>query len=194
MRVFRIYIYTIILFTLFSLTAYAEENSNYADCDVCHGSIHLTIPETRGLLGIKGANTIKKLPLPYKRQIKIDLDRILINGTKDTPNEGYEIMIWGSVNFIIKSLVDRSSIFMVTSRRQLSNYEESHDHVYQPHIYLSSGHDDEIALDDSIEIAWEKMKFSKIYQWVGKADTKEEWLNLLGGKILQSMELVIAKN
>lgn len=179
---------SMILMMLMPLMVSGEEIANYANCDVCEGAIHLTIAETKELLGFEGAVVTMKIPLPTDKKVKIDLDGRLKNGTKDTPDDGYEIKIWGSEIFFIQDLRDKSTIQMITSRAQLSDSGETKD--YQPHIYLDAGHQYDIKLTDKVDAAWEKFKYTHIYQWVGKTENKKEWLLLLKGKIFQAMDLI----
>lgn len=165
-----------------------EEIGNYANCDVCNGAIHLTVSETIDLLGFEGTMMIRKIPGAEDRNIKIDLDGQLKNGTTNMPDDGYEIKIWGSEVFYIKDLRDQSTIQMITSRNQSSNSDDIQ--AYQPNIYLIGGHDHSIELTDSVDEAWKKMKKTRIYQWVGKADNKQEWLMNLRKKIFQAVELL----
>jgi len=176
-----------VLVVLLPVLVSSEEISNYAKCDVCDGAIHLTVQETVDLLGFEGVMAIRKMPVTETKSVSIDLDGQLKNGTTTT-DEGYEIKIWGSEVFYIKDLRDQSTIQMITTRKQASNFDDMQS--YQPHIYLYGGHDHSIELSDTVDVAWKKMKQTRIYQWVGKSDNKGEWLINLQKKIFQAIELM----
>jgi len=180
--------YVVILMVLFPLFIQSEEIANYAGCDVCNGAIHLTMKETKDLLGLEGVIATLKLPLPNSKKVKIDLDGKLENGTKDSAYDGYEIEIWGSEIFFIKDLRDESVIQMLTSRGQLPSSDNMQS--YKPHIFLDAGHTHGIDLKDSVDVAWKKMRHTNIYKWVGEAENKDEWLLLLREKIFQAMEIM----
>lgn len=178
----------VLMGVVFPLGVSGEEIANYAGCEVCEGAIHLTIGETKDLMGFEGTMATLKILLPTDKIIKIDLDGKLENGTKETPDEGYEIRIWGDEIFFIQDLRDESVIQMITSRAQISTTGDTEG--YQPHIYLDAGHDHGILLTDSVDVAWKKLKQTRIYEWVGKAENKKEWLPLLRKKIIFAMELM----
>jgi len=178
--------YLVVYLVFLCSSSFAEEVSNYADCDVCHGAIHFSAMEAKALLGIKGL--MLSAHIPQHTVVKIDLDGILKNGSKDTPDDGYEIQVWGQEIIYIKDLRDRSLIQVVTSSQSAAAIDSMAQ--YNPQIYLESSRDDEIELTDSIDIAWIKMKHSNIYQWVGDAKNKDEWLGHLRTKIFLAMEML----
>lgn len=177
-------LFIVVCLISFCALSFAEENANYADCDVCHGAIYFPPIETKALLGIEGIRLAAEI-LEFK-VIKIDLDGVLANGSKDTPDNGFEIQIWGREILYIKDLRDHSLILVVTSGQGTS----AADAQYTQRIYLESAGNDEIELTDSIDVAWIKMKHTNIYQWVGNTKNKDEWLALLKIKIFLAMEML----
>lgn len=166
--------------------AQAEDIANYAGCDVCDGAIHLEGAQAKNVLALAGMLAIPRLPIPDYNTIKIDLDGKLPQGGADTPDQGYEIKIWGSRVLYIKDLRDNSFIQVVTSRGVYTGPETINQ--YQPHIFLSAGHEHTIDLKDSVDLAWQKLGHTNIYKWVGDEKDKKAWLVQLGKKIFWAME------
>ncbi len=151
--------------------ALAEDISNYSGCDVCHGAIHFTPAETRTILGAQLMARI--VASPRNRVVKIDLDGMLKRGSADTPDSGYEIKTWWNANvFFVRDLRDRSLVQIVTGQG-----------AEDMQLYLESGGDNEIDLKDSVGQAWERMKYSGIYQWVSTTEDTGIWVKLLGEKL-----------
>lgn len=153
--------------------ALAEDVSNYSGCDVCHGAIHFAPAETRTILGAELMGRI--VASPRGRVVKIDLDGMMKNGSEDSPDSGYEIMAWWNANiFFVKDLRDHSLVQVVMG--------QGADYM---HLYLESGGENEIDLKDSVGQAWEKMKYSGIYQWVSATEDTGIWLKRLREKLGQ---------
>jgi len=183
MKWFSIVCVVLFLGVYLPLLAIAEDISNYSDCDVCHGAIHFGQKDTAGFLD-KNLYMEALKGIAKGKVLKIDLDGVLINGTADTPDEGYELKIWGKNVFFIQELRDKSLVQVVWLPGDTENGEQ--DEGYHLDIYMEPGHDLEIDLKDSVDEAWKKMRFTQIYRWVGKTSDKEKWKILLGEKILDA--------
>jgi hypothetical protein len=170
---------------IFSL--YAEDNKNYANCDICHGGIHYGPEEAKEILGKECFDLIALLRDQLKT-VKIDLDGDLKNGSRETPDTGYEIKAWGADPFYIEDLRDGSIILISSQTADLG--QASTFGSWWPEIYLYASESDEIDLKDSMDVAWEKMKSSAIYFWVMSENENMEWNGLLKARMLKVLKLI----
>jgi len=169
---------------------YAEDIKNYSDCDVCPGAIHYGSEEAKKILGpavFRLASRLKE-----DKTIKIDMDGVLKNGSEKDPDAGYEIKIWGTDILFIKSIIDGSLIQIVTDK--LNTGQAGSFDNWQPEIYLDSRPSQEIDLEDSVKVAWTKMKASNIYRWVAPGKYAINWPSMLKKKILEAMQLMVQQN
>ena len=79
----------LVVLTLISGFASAEDIKGYSDCDVCPGSIHYGPDETRTLLGKEGRAAIGHLK--ESDNISIDLDESLTMPFLQPPKESWAI-------------------------------------------------------------------------------------------------------
>lgn len=176
------------VFSVSSLNA--EDIKNYADCDVCHGGIHYGPDEAKEILGKECFDLFAQLD-DKSKTIKIDLDGVRKPGSKDSPNTGYEIMVWGVSPFYIKDLRDGSKIQIINHVINPSKPLSTDNWV--PDIYLYAAKSDEIDLKDAMDVAWEKLKSSGIYFWVLSENENKDWNDALKNKILEMLKLMTKK-
>lgn len=177
-----------IVMTVSSL--HAEDNKNYADCDVCRGGIHYGPDEAKVILE-KECLDLFVLLEDAAKTIKLDLDGVLKTGSKDTPDSGYEIKIWGVSPFFIKDLRDGSMILITNSVNDPARGPTMEN--WKPEIYLYASKSNEIDLKDSMDIAWEKIKSSGIYFWISSENEGNQWNASFKKKILETLKLMTGK-
>lgn len=161
---------------LFTAPGYGEDVRSYSECDVCPGTIHYGPVEAKKIMGSEGLALIRKKGRSDRATIKVDPD----------------IEIYSLPNIIyIKSLLDESYIQIVTDEENAQRPGLSED--WYPEIYVQSSHSTEIRLEDTVTGAWEKMKKSRIYDWVFGDQNYMDHLDLLGSKISYALGLVAGK-
>jgi hypothetical protein len=165
----------------------AEDNKNYADCEVCHGGIHYGPEEAKEILG-KECFDLFVLLADNQKTIKLDLDGVLKNGSGEKPDTGYELKIWGASPFFVKDLRD-GSIILISNRVEDSSRALIFDN-WKPEIYLYAAKSDNIDLEDSMDVAWEKMKTSAVYQWVISEGGGMEWEEVLKARMIKMLTLM----
>lgn len=162
----RSFLHIIILLGVLLLpsSVLGEDISNYSECDVCHGSIHLNPIETKLLLGEEGRKFVQSLG-EKQVVIKVDAHGKLAPASAETPNKEYEMLVWvGGSALFIKDTRDDSLIQLVLDKSGASQGLE----MWQPHIYAESGKVDEIVLTDTVATGWSKFSSSSLAQWLGK--------------------------
>lgn len=175
--------------TSFMAFGYAEEVKNYSNCDVCAGTIHFGVAEARKVIGLEGMKLIRKMTRSDHIIIKVDIDGVLRNGSAGDSDTGYEIKIDSYQNVVyIKSLLDESYIQIVNVFQNAQRSNSLHD--WHLEIYLQSAQSDKIRLEDTVTIAWEKMKTSHVYDWIFCDQDYKDHLDLLGNKILYAFKLI----
>ena len=185
------YAFLILATLLFSIsTLHAEDNKNYADCEVCRGGIHYGPEEAKEILG-QGCFDLFVQLTDQSKTVKLDLDGVLKNGSREKPDTGYEIKVWGADPFYIKDLRDGSMI-LISSRVEDFGLTPTFDN-WKPEIYLYAAKSDGIDLKDPMDVAWEKMKTSAVYYWVVSKDENIEWEALLKDRILKMLTLMAGR-
>lgn len=164
-------------FMIFNVNGMAEEITNYADCDACHGAIKLNIEETEQIFEKRGIHNFSNLPVP--NSIKLDLDGVMRTGGPETDDKGFEIKVWTKgTNLYIKDLRDSSLIHFAGINTSFV------------HIYLEASKKNEINLKDPVDVAWARMQESSIYQWVSTEKDKDEWYKKLPEKIIPILSML----
>jgi hypothetical protein len=180
-----------LIVTLLSVVPlHAEDNSNYADCDICHGGIHYGPKEAKEILGQECFDLLVQLT-DRSKTIKLDFDGVLENGSREDPDTEYELKVWGVDPFYIKDLRDGSIILISSQTKDLG--QASTFNSWWPEIYLYAAKSDEIDLKDAMDVAWEKMEMSAVYHWVISEDESMEWEALLRGRIMKMLALMVEK-
>jgi hypothetical protein len=173
-----------------SLTSYgfAEEIANYSNCDTCPGNIAYRGGEAREILGRSGFQMLREMKPLTRRALKVDLEDFKQSTSKD-PSSGREIEIRAHrIGIHIKSLLDGSYIQVVVDQEKAraSNVLE----LWRPEIYLQSPESNKISLKDPLEVAWEKMKTSHLYEWAFGGQGGKRAPSLLGQRILKALQMV----
>ncbi len=185
------YAFLMLAALLFSIsTLHAEDNKNYADCEVCRGGIHYAPGEAKEILGEECFELFVQLT-DQSKTIKIDLDGVLKNGSREKPDTGYELKVWGADPFYIQDLRDGSIILISGQTADLG--QASTFNSWWPEIYLYAAKSDGIDLEDPMDVAWEKMKTSAIYYWVISKDENMEWNELLKVRVLKMLKLMTGR-
>jgi hypothetical protein len=177
----------LVMILLTGPSAYAEDISNYNGCDVCPGTIHYGVFEAKILIGLKGPALAARLKKAERKEIKVDLDGSLPYGSKKD-SAGYELKVLVLENAIyIIDLRDGSYIYFVTDSVNigLGNWYTN----WSPEIFLQAGDEDKIRLDDSVKVAWDKMRKSSIYGWVTSNDAEADWTESLREKLIWVLKL-----
>ena len=182
---YALVIWIALFFSFSSLNA--EDNKNYASCEVCRGGIHYGPEEAKEILDKECFDLFAQLK-DQSKTIKIDLDGVLKNGSREKPDTGYEIKVWGADPFYIKDLRDGSTILISSQVEDLSQAPTFDS--WKPEIYLYASKSDGIDLKDPMDVAWEKMKTSAVYFWVVSKDENMEWNDSLKSRILKVLKLM----
>ena len=169
-------------------SGYAEDIANYNGCDVCPGTIHYGVFEAKIIIGLEGPALAAKSTNVERREIKVDLDGSLPYGSKEDSDTGYEIRVLVLENVIyVTDLRDNSYIYFVTDSANLRRPDKFAN--WSPEIFLQAGDEEKIRLDDSLKIAWNKMRKSSIYGWVTSNDKEVDWTESLRVKLLWILKL-----
>ena len=162
---------------LFSITGFCEDITNYAECDVCYGSIHLDPLETKKIFGQDGLRYLSDLP--DKSVVKIDLDGMMEPGNLSSADAEFELKIWVVEDLLFIKDIKDGSLIQMTGTNSGS-----------VHLYLESSKENEIELQDSVDDAWIKMKTSNIYSWIGLIENKQDWYEAFRKKILSVCQIL----
>ncbi|MBW2369983.1 MAG: hypothetical protein JRH15_19095 [Deltaproteobacteria bacterium] len=168
----------------------AETIKNQSDCDVCEGAIHYNRSESRQILGDRGRQLAAGLTSITRKHIKIDLDGVLANNSKGDAETGYELQVYGTSHYvIIKSLTDGSLVQFITDciNADTDNIPDN----WTPEIYIQGGHGNEISLNDSVPVAWEKLLVTEIYKWVAGESPAPAFNERLRRRIIEAMALML---
>lgn len=162
----------IVLFSPTVLSAEIVKPLN-PDCAICPVVISFEGKEAKKLLGNGGKALILKLSNIENKTFKIDMDGVRKPGSEIDSNKGYELLVSVYPDFIaINCIQDESSIKIETDHKQL---KAGTSDSWSPEIQLGSA-EAKIQKDDDLEIAWEKVKMGKLYQYIssmGKAELNE---------------------
>lgn len=169
-------------------SAFGEDNKNYSNCGVCAGTIHYGYEEARELMGEEIFSLIRRVANSKDQVMLLDMDGVM-KPVRDREKEaGYEIRITCYRHVIyIRSLMDASYIQIVTDESLPLSAVLSDWH---PEMYLQSGDTNQIALGESTDVAWNKMKQSHIYNWITSGKDKVEIRGMLKEKILYTLGLL----
>lgn len=148
---------------IFPVGLHAERIGTFGDCDVCPGTIHLTASDVRPLLDTAGMRAIRNISRDLRRMVKLDIDGKTPEGTADSPDAGYEIVLQATNGMVfIRSLVDRSYIHLLPDA---AGANRGGFIGWNPEMYLQAGVDDRFHQQVSVDTAWEKVQKSHVYRW-----------------------------
>jgi len=169
---------------------HAETIKNQSDCDVCEGAVHYNRFESRQILGSRGRQLAARLTSITRKHIMIDLDGVLANTPKKDAGDGFELQVYGTAHYIIiKSLADNSLVQIITDC--INADSDNIPDTWTPEIYIQGGLGNEIALDDSVPTAWEKLSVTAIYRWIAGASLAPAFNDQLKRRIIEAMGLML---
>ena len=121
---------------------------------------------------------------------KIDLDGHKGIGTEKDSDDDYELLVFVYKDKIaINSIQDGSSINIKTDL----NEAESHRDInkWNPEVQLILSREYEIKKSDTLDLAWEKVKGSSIYEYANNSLDHRKWNNNLSTFLSQVLEAAI---
>ena len=155
------------------------------DCAVCPVVISYEGEEAKKLLGKEGEVLLKELSNIGEKTIKIDMDGIRKPGSESDSDDGYEFLVFVHPNLIVINCIqDNSSLQIKTDYTKLIPEDSA---GWPTEIHIRSA-EPSIEKDDDLEIAWEKVKISRLYEDIknfGKA-TWDENLSLVIRYVLKT--------
>jgi hypothetical protein len=159
----------------------AESIGTFGDCDVCPGTLHLTASDVRPLLDTAGMGAVRNISRDLRRIVKLDVDGKTPEGNADSPDAGYEIVLQATNGMVfIRSLVDRSYIHLLPDA---AGANRGGFIGWNPEMYLQAGVDDRFDQRVSVDIAWEKVQKSHVYQWATNYVDGAEGAEPLGDRL-----------
>lgn len=160
------------------------------DCAVCPVVISYEGEEAKKLLGSDGTALLMRLAnIDHNKTIKIDMDGIKSPGSESDSDNGYELLVFVYPHLIaINCIQDESSIKISTDHKQLN--AKALDN-WSPEIHLKAA-EIKIEKDDDLEIAWEKIKISRLYKYISNMG-KASWDENLSDTIHMVLKAAVEK-
>lgn len=137
------------------------------DCDVCPVVISYDGEEARGILGKEGIRLLLKLATIEQKTSKIDLDGVRKTGSERDGDEGYELLVLSYKHMIsINSIKDGAVIKIQTDVQHITPGGVTG--AWAPEIYLTPPQYAEIEKNDTLGMAWDKVKDGSLYGYINK--------------------------
>lgn len=191
----RLAAFFLMLFIILSANAFAEKVKPLnPDCDVCPVVICYDGDEAKRILGKAGIQFLLKLKDIGQKTIKIDLDGLQKIGSENDSDQGYELTVYGYKHLIaINSIRGGGTIKIKTDYKNIS--AEGASNAWAPEIHLTPRTYNQIEKEDDLEIAWEKFKESRLYQYINNnSESHSLWNKKLSKMVLYILEAIAASN
>lgn len=168
MRVWALLPPLVLLLTVFAESLLAEKVKPLnPDCDVCPVVIGYDGEEARDILGKEGIGLLLKLTWFEQKTSKIDLDGVRKTGSEREGDEGYELLVLSYKHMIsINSIKDGAVIKIQTDVQHLTPGGVTG--AWAPEIYLTPPRYAEIEKNDTLDMAWDKVKTGSMYEYINK--------------------------